>query len=60
MESSPPSKVRRIPSKIDRDIPDVARENADKFALGLAELIMKTPKYSFSGERLVILYEVRR
>jgi hypothetical protein len=35
-------------------------EDADKFALGLAELVMQTPEHAFDGKGLVVLNELFR
>jgi hypothetical protein len=58
MESGPFAEVGGIAAEIDSDVPDVAGENADKFALGLAELVVQATEYAFDGEGLVVLNEV--
>jgi hypothetical protein len=58
MESGPLAEVRGVAAEVDRDVPDVAGEDADEFALGLAELIVKAAKDPFDGERLVVLDEL--
>jgi hypothetical protein len=47
MESSPFPKVGRFPPEVDRDVPDMARENSDELALWPAKLIVKAAKYPF-------------
>jgi len=37
----------------------VTRENADEFALGVAELVVEAAENTFDGEGLVVLNEVR-
>jgi hypothetical protein len=40
VKAGPLAEVRGVAAEVDRDVPDVAREDADEFALGLAELIV--------------------
>jgi len=60
VEASPFAEVGRVATEIDGDVPDVAGEDADEFALWLAELVVEAPEYAFDGEGLVILHEFRR
>ena len=59
VEASPLAEVGGVAAKIDGDIPDVAGEDADEFALGLAELVVETSEHAFCGEGLVVLNEMR-
>jgi hypothetical protein len=57
VETSPLAKVRRVAAEIDGDVPDVAGENADKFALGFTNLIMEAAEDPAGGEGLIVLDE---
>lgn len=57
VKSGPFSEVWGASAKVDCDIPDMAGEHADEFALGLAELIMETAKNTLGRERLIVLNE---
>jgi hypothetical protein len=58
VEARPFSEVGRVATEVDSDIPDVARKDADKFALGFAKLIVQAAEYTFDRERLVVLNEL--
>ena len=60
VESGPSAEVGGVAAKVDGDVPDMAREDADELALGLAELIMQATEYAFDRERLVVLNELCR
>lgn len=60
VETSPLAEVQRVAAEIDGDVPNMPREDADQFALGLTELVMQATKHAFNGEGLVILNESRR
>jgi hypothetical protein len=55
VESSPLSEVGGVAAQVDCDIPDMTGEDADKFALGLAELIVQAAEHTFDRERLIVL-----
>ena len=55
VESGPYAEIGRVAAEIDRDVPDVAGEDADKLALGLAELVVQAPENPFAGEGVVVL-----
>ena len=57
MESRPFAEIGRVAAEVDRDVPDVPGEYADKLALGLAELVVQTAENPFAGERVVVLDE---
>jgi len=59
VESSPFAEVRRVAAKINGDVPDMAGEDADELALGLAELVVQATEYAFDRERLIVLNELR-
>ena len=59
VESGPFAEVGGVAAEVDGDIPDMAGEDADEFALGLAELVVQAPEYAFDRERLVVLNELR-
>jgi hypothetical protein len=59
MESGPFAEVGGVAAEIDGDVPDAAGEDADEFALGLAELVVQATEYAFDGEGLVVLNELR-
>ena len=48
VKSRPFSKVGRIASKIYSNVPDMAGEDADELALGLAELVMQPTEHTFN------------
>jgi len=48
VKSRPFAKVGRIASKIYSNVPDMSGEDADKLALGLAELVMQPTKHTFN------------
>ena len=52
------AELRGLGAEVDGDIPDVAGEDAEELALGLAELVMEAAKDSLARERLVVLDEV--
>jgi hypothetical protein len=58
MEPGPFAEVGRVGAEVDSDVPDVAREDPDELALGLAKLVVKTAKDALDGERLVVLNEL--
>jgi hypothetical protein len=58
VESSPFAEVGRVAAEVDGDVPDVAGENTDELALGLAELIVQAAKDALTGEGLVVLDEL--
>ena len=60
VEASPFAEVRRVAAEIDGDVPDMSGEDADKFPLGLAELVMQAAEHALNGKRLVILDELFR
>jgi len=60
VEAGPFAEIGRVATKIDGDVPDMPGENADKFALGLAELVMQTAEHAFDGKGLVVLDELFR
>ena len=59
VKAGPFAEVGRVAAQIDGDVPDMAREDADEFALRLAELVMQAAEYALDGERLVVLNELR-
>lgn len=58
VEAFPFSEGWGVGAKIDGDVPDVAGEDADEFALGFAELIVEAAENALGGEGLVVLNEV--
>jgi hypothetical protein len=58
VESGPFAEVGGVAAEIDGNVPDMAREDADEFTLGLAELIVQATEYAFDRKRLVILNEL--
>ena len=60
IEGCPATEVRRVAAEIDSDVPDVAGEDADEFALRMTELIVEAAEDSAGGERLIVLREGRR
>jgi hypothetical protein len=58
VETGPFAEVRRVAAEIDGDVPDMSGEDADKFPLGLAELVVQATQDAFDGERLVVLNEL--
>jgi len=42
-------------AEIDRDVPNMARQDANEFALRMAELVVQPPENPFDGEGLVVL-----
>jgi len=58
VEASPFAEVGRVATEIDGDVPDVAGEDADEFALGAAELIVQAAEDAFGGEGLIVLNEL--
>jgi hypothetical protein len=58
VEPSPFAEVGGVAAEVDGYVPDVARENADEFALGLTELVMQAPEDALDGERLIVLNEL--
>jgi len=55
VEAGPLTEVGGVAAEVDGDVPDVTREDADEFALGLAKLVVKAAKHALDGEGLVIL-----
>ncbi len=55
VEASPFAEVRRVFPQIHSDIPDVAGEDADQFALRFTELVMKSAEHPLCGKRLIVL-----
>ena len=53
------AEVGRVAAEVDGDVPDVAGEDADELALGLAELVVEAAEDAARGEGLVVLDEVR-
>ena len=60
VEAGPFAEIGRVAAEIDSNVPDMPGEDADKFALGLAELVMQTPEHAFDGKGLVVLNELFR
>jgi hypothetical protein len=60
VEAGPFAEVGRVAAKIDGDVPDMTGEDADEFALRLAELVMQAAEHAFDGKRLVVLNELFR
>jgi len=60
VEAGPFAEVGRVATEIDGDVPDMPGEDADKFALGLAELVMQAAEHAFDGKGLVVLDELFR
>lgn len=58
MESCPFSEVWRVAAEIDGDVPDMAGEDTDEFALRPGELVVETAKDAFNGEGLIVLNEL--
>jgi hypothetical protein len=58
VESGPSAEVGGVAAEVHGDVPDMAGEDADELALGLAELIVQATEYAFDRERLVILNEL--
>ena len=46
VESGPFAEVGGVAAQIDGDVPDVAGEDADEFALGFAELVVQAAEYA--------------
>jgi hypothetical protein len=60
VKPGPFAEVRRVGAEVDRDVPDVPRDNANEFPLGLTKLIVEPAENSPSRKRLVILNELSR
>jgi hypothetical protein len=60
VEAGPFAEVGRVATEIDGDVPDMPREDADKFALGLAELVVQAAEHPLDGEGLIVLNELFR
>jgi hypothetical protein len=58
VEARPFAEVWGVAAEIDGDVPDMAGEDADEFALGLAELVVQATEYAFDRERLIVLNEL--
>jgi hypothetical protein len=58
VEASPFTEVRGVATEVNGDVPYVSGEDADEFALWLAELVVEAPKHPFYGKRLVVLDEL--
>ena len=58
VEPSPFAEVWGVAAEVDGYVPDVAREDADEFALGLTELIMQAAEDALDGKRLIVLNEL--
>ena len=59
MKAGPFAEVRGVAAEVDSDVPDMAGEDADELALGLAELVVKAAEDAFDGEGLIVLNELR-
>ena len=59
VEGGPAAEIGRITAEIYGDVPDMAGENADEFALRMPELVVKAAENTASGKRLVVLGEGR-
>ena len=57
IECSPAAEVRRVAADIDGDVPDVAEEDADEFALRMAQLVVETTEDTARRKRLIVLSE---
>ena len=57
IESGPATEVGRVTAEINGDVPDVTGENADEFALWMAELVVETTENTACGKRLIVLSE---
>ena len=60
VETGPFAEIGRVAAEIDSNVPDMPGEDADKFALGLAELVMQAAEHAFDGKGLVVLDELFR
>ncbi len=60
MEARPFAEVGRVAAKIDGDVPNMTGEDADEFALRLAELVMQAAEHALDGKGLVVLDELFR
>ena len=60
VEAGPFAEVGGVPAEIDGDVPDMPGEDADKFALGLVELVMQAAEHALDGKGLVVLDELFR
>jgi len=58
VEACPFPKIRRVAAKIDRHVPDVTREDAHEFALGLLKLVVQAAEYALHRKRLIVLHEL--
>jgi hypothetical protein len=50
VKAGPFAEVGRVAAEIDSDVPDMAGEDSDEFALWFAELVVQAPKDAFDGE----------
>jgi predicted lipoprotein len=60
VEARPFAEVRGVAAEIDGDVPDMAGEDADEFALRLAKLVVQAAEHTLDREGLVILDEMGR
>jgi hypothetical protein len=57
IECGPATEVGRVAAEIDGDVPDVAGEDADEFALWMAELVVEAAEDTARRKRLIVLGE---
>ena len=58
VKAGPLAEVRGAAAKVDRYVPDMAREDADELTLRFSKLVVKAAKDSFDGKGLVVLDEL--
>ena len=57
VKAGPFAEAGRVRAEIDRDVPDVAGEDADEFSLGFDQLIVEAAQHTPDGEGLIVLDE---
>ena len=57
VEAGPSSEAGGVAAEVDCDVPNMAGEDTDEFALRLGELVVEAAEDAFDGEGLVILNE---
>jgi len=60
VKAGPFAKVGRAAAEVDGDVPDMAGENTDEFALRFSKLIMEAAEDSLHREGLIVLDKARR
>src|SRR5262252_590804 len=56
-DACPATERRRRFSQIDRNVKDPSRGDADKFSLGLRDLVVKAAQHPAPRARLIVLHE---